>query len=577
MPVQASDSAATTPAAGGKTALNELTNRGPGQARGFVGARETLRPVDLQVFGTVPSWLEGALYRIGPSKFTVGDVKIFHWFDGLSMVHRFEIRDGKVQYRSRETSKDVERVINETGGFLGIAQSDPCSNLFKRVATTFMAIWTPQLNKAPINVTVTPNFPIPSTTAKSSVGPDSRVQSLVAKTDYNGLQVLDPMTLEVLPVAGATFGAAGKFTYENVNPDMQGTFSMGHHQWDPSTGDIYNVVITAGPVGTYRVIHVNPTTHPDGRVLTEITHSLTAYLHSFSLTRRYLVLMLQPYAIGWMGLKAFTSPSYLDSLQWYGDHMPTTFYVIDRESGAVEHTFDAAAFFFFHTCNAWDVDDDEGNASIVLEVCAMDTPVVVRQLNVPALNPTPCPQARDTPTLLGITDLPAIRRYTLPLPSDAVPDPDARRTATFVQVSPRGVDLPRFHSARAGTPTRFVYGIISGSLEMKTKSFPSSGSEASLLLGIGKFDTERKMHVLWHGKQQFPGEPVFVPRPGAVEEDDGVVVTVVLDGDTGKSYLLVLDAASFTEIGRASMPTHVPFGFHGSFVGAVHAEMDSFN
>ena len=50
---------------------------------------ETPEPVTLEVSGTLPSWLEGALLRTGPSKFEVGARSYNHWFDGLAMLHRF--------------------------------------------------------------------------------------------------------------------------------------------------------------------------------------------------------------------------------------------------------------------------------------------------------------------------------------------------------------------------------------------------------------------------------------------------------------------------------------------------------
>jgi len=50
---------------------------------------ETPEPVTLEVSGTLPSWLEGALLRTGPSKFEVGARTYNHWFDGLAMLHRF--------------------------------------------------------------------------------------------------------------------------------------------------------------------------------------------------------------------------------------------------------------------------------------------------------------------------------------------------------------------------------------------------------------------------------------------------------------------------------------------------------
>ena len=74
----------------------------------------------------------------------------------------------------------------------------------------------------------------------------------------------------------------------------------------------------------------------------------------------------------------------------------------------------------------------------------------------------------------------------------------------------------------------------------------------------------------WGPPGSFPSEPVFVPRDGATAEDDGVVLSVVLDvsGDEPTSWLVVLDATTFTELGRARVPHHIPFGLHGTFVPA---------
>jgi len=70
----------------------------------------------------------------------------------------------------------------------------------------------------------------------------------------------------------------------------------------------------------------------------------------------------------------------------------------------------------------------------------------------------------------------------------------------------------------------------------------------------------------WRDDGCYPGEPVFVRRPDGSDEDDGVVLSVVLDATAGRSFLLVLDAASMSELARAEAPHHIPFGFHGQFV-----------
>ena len=72
----------------------------------------------------------------------------------------------------------------------------------------------------------------------------------------------------------------------------------------------------------------------------------------------------------------------------------------------------------------------------------------------------------------------------------------------------------------------------------------------------------------WHEPGHYPGEGVFAGRPGRTAEDDGVIMSVVLDADRGTSYLLVLDARTFTEVARTGLPHPVLFGYHGQFYGS---------
>jgi beta,beta-carotene 9',10'-dioxygenase len=81
-----------------------------------------------------------------------------------------------------------------------------------------------------------------------------------------------------------------------------------------------------------------------------------------------------------------------------------------------------------------------------------------------------------------------------------------------------------------------------------------------------KVDTADRTAQVWAAEGCHPGEPVFVPAPGAQAEDDGVVLAVVLDEHKGASFLLVLDARSFAEVGRAEVPHHIPAGFHGQYL-----------
>ena len=69
------------------------------------------------------------------------------------------------------------------------------------------------------------------------------------------------------------------------------------------------------------------------------------------------------------------------------------------------------------------------------------------------------------------------------------------------------------------------------------------------------------------------GEMHFLDRPGGTEEDDGVLVTIGFDGEREQSYLLVLDAATFTPINTAYLPHHIPWSAHGMYFPEANFKM----
>jgi beta,beta-carotene 9',10'-dioxygenase len=82
---------------------------------------------------------------------------------------------------------------------------------------------------------------------------------------------------------------------------------------------------------------------------------------------------------------------------------------------------------------------------------------------------------------------------------------------------------------------------------------------------LAKLDVAEGSLGTWHEEGCFPGEPVFVAAPDGDGEDEGVLLSVVLDARRGTSFLLALDAADLHEVGRAHVPQHIPFGFHGAY------------
>ena len=117
------------------------------------------------------------------------------------------------------------------------------------------------------------------------------------------------------------------------------------------------------------------------------------------------------------------------------------------------------------------------------------------------------------------------------------------------------IELPRINYGRCNErPYRYVWGV---------------GTDGGWIDRIVKADVQERRSTVWAEDGCFAGEPVFVAAPEADDEDEGVLLSVVLDGRKGNSFLLVLDARSLEELARAEVPHHIPFGFHGAFANGL--------
>jgi carotenoid cleavage dioxygenase-like enzyme len=114
------------------------------------------------------------------------------------------------------------------------------------------------------------------------------------------------------------------------------------------------------------------------------------------------------------------------------------------------------------------------------------------------------------------------------------------------------LELPRINYRRANTrPHRFVYG--------------AGFEERDWFDRIVKADVQERTTRTWHEQGCHPGEPVFVADPSEEAEDQGVLLSVVLDARRGNSFVLVLDATDLSELARAEVPHHIPYSFHGNY------------
>lgn len=305
-----------------------------------------------------------------------------------------------------------------------------------------------------------------------------------------------------------------------------GLLTTAHPHHDPDHNELINFAAHLGRKSEYRIYARASAT--ESRTLATLPVREPSYMHSFALTDRYVVLIENPLVVNPLKL-AFGAKAFIHNYVWKPE-LGVRVHAFDRATGALTRSWTADPFFVFHTINAY----EDGDA-LVVDLCAYEDASVIELLELKRLRSNADavgPQARPLRLTLGVDGSVATRPLA---------DVD--------------LELPRInYRTRNGKPYRYVYG--------------GSTGDAAFLKRLVKVDTADGSHQVWDEPNAWAGEPVFVPRPDATAEDDGVVLSVVLDAGSGTSFLLVLDAASFTEIARAQAPHHVPFGFHGQFFSA---------
>jgi torulene dioxygenase len=229
-------------------------------------------------------------------------------------------------------------------------------------------------------------------------------------------------------------------------------------------------------------------------------------------------------------------------------------------------TYEAPNFMFFHSINGYDyVDKTTRDVNLHIDLCSYEGDYIpYREYNLSnVLDP-------GRPFMDG-----TLVRYEL----SAVGKANASKIqrATVAQAIP-GVpmELPRIRKDMSMVPGyRYVYACAGN-------GGPSPGTEvpigrygtgiktvqAAFFGSIGKTDWLTGKFIRWQPEdgESCPCEPVFVSRPGSIEEDDGVVLTIVIDRKGTKSILVALSGKDLKEVARADMPQVYALGPHGSFI-----------
>merc|ERR1711953_1386228 len=142
-----------------------------------------------------------------------------------------------------------------------------------------------------------------------------------------------------------------------------------------------------------------------------------------------------------------------------------------------------------------------------------------------------------------------IMRYTLNMadwtlkegPKDLIPDTELNHSFEFSNINPSYLGK------------KYKFGYFSHNV------FKLDGAVVKVNIDTGETIQKKLPNGL------FPTEPLFVARPGAEAEDDGVVVMSGIDGGKEKGYVIVYDATNMEVLYHATSPRKTLFGVHSKF------------
>lgn len=324
-----------------------------------------------------------------------------------------------------------------------------------------------------------------------------------------------------------TLRSVGVFAHES-NPVGQMTTPHPHFADEA----MFNVVTRYNRVSQYRLYRTSADAAPER--IGAIPVQRPSYMHSFGLSPRYAIITDQPFTVNPIMLLLWLKP-FIENFHWQTDR-PTRFFILDRQTGETIARCESDPFFAFHHVNAF-----EAHGEIVVDVVGYDNADIITSYYLNRLSDPGLRLPKGT-----------LRRYRI--------RPERRRVYSET-LSDTLIEMPHFDYARHNMDGayRWVYGI--GLADDNPTGFYNQ---------IVRIDVQTGNTLTWREAGCYPGEPIFVRAPAAEApreaEDAGVILSVVLDAAAGRSFLLILDAATLGEIARAVIPQPVLFGYHGAFV-----------
>eukprot|EP00742_Colponemidia_sp_Colp-10_P006969 GILJ01007478.1.p1 GENE.GILJ01007478.1~~GILJ01007478.1.p1 ORF type:complete len:523 (-),score=66.35 GILJ01007478.1:171-1739(-) len=473
----------------------------------FAPVKRELESDIVDVQGEIPQDIDGMYCRNGPNpQFPPNGPH--HWFDGDGMVHGVRVANGTAQY--------VNKYIKTEKYMLENAAKKPLygglSNFARPlpfISYMLNTVWTVIKYKAAGRKK---RF-FPTTTNTALRFFNGRLLAL--------MEAWLPYQLQV-----PSLETVGEYDF---NGQLRHPMTA-HPKLDPKTGELFFFgARIEKPEVLYSVVSA------DGKLLSTVSIRLEVpvLMHDFAMTEKYIIVMDLPLTARIERLLKG------EPLFAFEQDRPSRFGVLPKyaKSDSEIKWFESGSCYVFHTLNAYEeeVTQEDGSKSIVVVLYG-------------------CRAARTDAffsSVAGGVDedyTPRLYRWGFNMSTGEV---------TEEEISPFYAEFPTINENLMGRRNRYAYAAwMSDRIELASK-------------GILKFDLQtNSVTKLEYGENLSGGEAVFVSRVGAQDEDDGYLAGFVYDKTKDTSCFYLVDAKTMATVCRAWLPQRVPYGFHGTWVGA---------
>ncbi len=474
---------------------------------GFKPVHTECTDVELVPTAPIPDDIDGVFLRNGTNLQFPETRGRSHMFNGAGMLHQVQVRNGKASYTNVYV-KTPRYLMEESAGedvylhFGDIAGGGKAG--FLRMMITALQQRLGVIPKLDV---------LESGNNTTAIQFHHEKLYCLQETGY-------PFALETRVEQGC-LRLSGNGQFDTFSGKLDAPFTA-HPKIDPATGDwfafstefrsgnMYHSVLKKGELAHHSVI--------------DVQKPAPAFVHDYFLTQNYLIfpdlsLRFSPKEMfGPQQSPMVFDPAY--KMRWG---------VIRRDHAAgdpVRWFSTQQPGHLWHVVNGWEETRDDGGTDLVLFAPVFRS----YPSNIPIHNPEE-PHA-------------TFNKWRLNLESGEVTE-DRELLDHFYE-------RPSFNTAYLGRPARYAYLL-------------DEEKEGMMAKGVLKYDVIAEAEVAYFDYgEYYGGEALFVPRRDSASEDDGYLLELIMADD--RAALLILDAATMTEVTRLPLPQRVPFGVHSCWL-----------